>query len=164
MMGGRRLTIAIVSSALACTAIVAVPARAGQTINCTDEFKDFTVDPGVGREGSSGVVDSHGQTGTLDCGGKKGTIGFQGGYGTKDPDTCTEGGEGTAVFTWVLDGKEDSAYVTYQYGPLKGGVVGVTLKGQRLNGEGQVTPTEGDCATTPITKGKAVGKITLAVK
>lgn len=163
-MGGRKLTIAIVSSALTCSAIVAVPARAGQTVNCTDEFKNFTVDPGLSREGSSGVVDSHGLTGTLNCGGKQGTIGFQGGYGTKDPDTCTEGGEGTAVFTWVLDGREDSAYVTYEYGALKGGVLGVTLKGQRLNGEGQVTPTEGDCATAPMTKGKAVGKLSLTVK
>ena len=163
-MGNRRLTIAIVSAALACSAIVAVPVEAAQTIDCTDEFKDFSIDPGLGREESSGVVDSHGQTGTLDCGGKKGTISFQGGYGTRDPDTCTEGGEGTSVFTWVLDGKEDSSYVTYQYGPLKGGVLGVVLKGQRLNGDGQVTPTEGDCATAPITRGKAIGKLTLAVK
>jgi hypothetical protein len=163
-MRTHKLTVAIVSAALAASAIVVLPAEAAQTINCTDEFKDFTIDPGLGREGSSGVVDSHGQSGTLNCGGKQGTISFVGGYGTKDPDVCTEGGEGTAVFTWVLDGKEDSAYVTYEYGALKGGVVGVILKGQRLNGEGQVTPTEGDCATTAITKGKAVGKITLALK
>jgi hypothetical protein len=162
-MGTRRLPVVIAAAALACSAFVVAPAEATQKLNCTDEFKEFTIHPGLGREQSSGVVDSHGQTGTLDCGGKPGTIGFSGGYGTDDPDTCTEGGEGTAVFTWTLDGKEDSAYVTYQYGPLKGGVVGVTLKGQRLNGEGQVTPTEGDCATTPITKGKAVGKITLVV-
>jgi hypothetical protein len=78
--------------------------RPDEAKHCSDEFKDFTIDPGVGREGSSGVVDSHGQTGTLNCGGK------------------------------------------------------------RLNGEGRVTPTEGDCATEPITKGKAVGKITLVLK
>ena len=163
-MGRHRLTVAIAAAALLWSGFVVLPARAAQTVNCTDDFKEFTADPGVGREPSSGTVDSHGQTGTLNCGGKQGTIGFIGGYGTKDPDTCTEGGEGNAVFTWVLDGKEDSAYVTYEYGPLKGGAIGVVLKGQRLNGEGQVSPTEGDCATSPITKGKAAGKITLALK
>ena len=163
-MGRRNLTVALVSAALACSAIVVVAAEAAQTVDCTNEFKEFTIDPGVGREGSSGVVDSHGQTGTLNCGGTQGTIGFLGGYGTKDPDTCTEGGEGDGVFSWTLNGKEDSAYITYTYGALKGGVVGVTIKGQRLNGEGQVTPTQGDCATTPITKAKSTGKLTLVLK
>ena len=163
-MGRHKLMVAIAAAALLWSGTIVLPARAGQTVSCTDEFKEFTVDPGLGREPSSGTVQSDGQTGTLNCGGRQGTIGFVGGYGTNDPDSCTEGGEGTAVFNWTLDGKQDSAYVTYEYGALKGGAIGVVLKGQRLNGDGQVTPTEGDCVTNPMTKGKAAGKLTLLLK
>ena len=42
---------------------------------------------------------------------------------------------------------------TATYGPLQGGYpYGGTFTGQRMYGKFEVTPIEGDCVTTPVTR------------
>ena len=133
------------------------PVAGAEPASCGAEG-DFTADPGLSTSPSSGTVTTGGETGTLSCkGGGKGTMGFDGRYGTKDPDTCSSGGEGanTAVFKFA-DGKEVTDEVEFTYGPFQGGALGGSFKGARSSGTFEVTPTEGDCVSKPLSKGHYV--------
>jgi hypothetical protein len=137
---------------------VATPVAGQQSdTTCTAEA-DFTVSPGLSTSGSSGSFTTDGDTGTFDCKGQgKGTLGFSGKYGTKDPDSCSSGGEGTASnsFKFSDGGGEVTDEVEILYGPFQGGVIGGSFKGARTSGTFEVTPIEGDCVTKPITKAHA---------
>jgi hypothetical protein len=148
----RQLIVATLIVAAWAVPGVSTPAGA-QSLSCTAEG-DFVVDPGLSTSPSSGTYGSD-QPGTLNCkGGEKGTILPSGKYGTKDPDTCGSGGEGAGkvVFTFA-DGKtvtDDT--VEFTYGPFQGGALGGSWKGSRSSGTFEVTSTDGDCVTRPITK------------
>jgi hypothetical protein len=132
---------------------------AAESMSCTGEA-DFTVTPGLSTSPSSGTFETV-NPGTLDCkGGAKGTISFAGKYGTKDPDSCSSGGEGTATDTYKFsDGStvtDDGAEITY--GPFQGGALGGSWKGKSSSGTFEVTSIEGDCVSKPITKAHATFK------
>lgn len=133
------------------------PVTAESTESCTAEA-DFSITPGVSTSPTSGTFTTGGDTGTLDCkGGGKGTIGFAGRYGTKDPDSCSSGGEGTATDTFRFsDGSTVRDDVEFIYGAFQGGIVGGSFKGARASGTFEITPIEGDCVSKPITKARAV--------
>lgn len=139
--------------------------KSPQDTHCLAEF-DITFSPGVSNAPSSGTFTSHGETGTMHCDGPvngkpvtgTGSRGETGRYGLDGPNTCTKlDGRGDAAFSLTMptaDGDEHIAdLATITYGPLQGGgVLGGTLESKRMYGTFQVTPIEGDCVTTPITR------------
>ena len=159
MSGGstRRIIAALIVAAWAVPG-VSTPAGAESTESCTAEA-DFTITPGVGANPSSGTFTTGGDTGTLTCKSGKGTMGFSGKYGTKDPDSCGSGGEGTATDTYKFaDGSTLTDDVEFIYGAFQNGLVGGSYKSARASGQFEVTPLEGDCVSKPITKAHATFK------
>lgn len=154
MTGKARLAIAgaFIVAAWAIPGI-STPVAGAEPASCTAEG-DFSADPGLSTSPSSGTVTTGGETGALDCKGDgKGTLGFDGRYGTKDPDTCSSGGEGNnkAVFKFS-DGSKVTDDVEFTYGPFQGGAIGGSFKGARTSGTFEVTPIEGDCVSKPLSK------------
>ena len=153
-----RARLAIVGALIAVAWAVpgaSTPVAGAESASCTAEG-DFTANPGLSTSPSSGTVSTGGDTGALDCKGLgKGTMGFDGKYGTKDPDTCSSGGEGTTKAVYKFsDGKEvTDDDVEYTYGPFQGGAIGGSFKGSRSSGTFEVTPIEGDCVSKPLSKG-----------
>jgi hypothetical protein len=123
-----------------------------ESMSCTAEG-DFVVNPGLSQSPSSGTYGTE-EPGNLDCKGRKGTIEVSGNYGTKDPDTCSSGGEGVGRATYnFADGKSvsDDA-IAFTYGPFQGGALGGSWKGARSSGTFEITSLEGDCVSKPITR------------
>lgn len=161
-MRSHKFLVGLVVAAFTAGGAFVLTAEAAETLDCT-AVGEFTLDPGIGTSGSSGVVDTHGETATLDCGELKGSLGFLGGYGTTDPDNCTDGGEGTGVFSYTLGDRHETSYVTYTFAGISGGLVMYSVTGDEFSGGGQVTPLEGDCATAPITKARAEAKYSITL-
>ncbi|MGH9039348.1 MAG: hypothetical protein ACRDZ3_03870 [Acidimicrobiia bacterium] len=132
---------------------VTAPVQAQEGTHCTAEL-DIDLSPGIGSEPSSGTFHSDGESGTFSCdGGGEGTIGVDGRYGTKDGDSCSAGGEGWGVQSLTTDGESAKNTITFEFGGLKGGLVNGTFEGEHFSGTFVFTPTEGDCVTSPATKG-----------
>ena len=129
---------------------------ADNTVSCTGEA-DFNLTPGLSTNPSSGTFKTD-NPGSLDCKGTKGTISFSGKYGTKDPDSCSTGGEGTSVTTYTFSdgGSVTDDGVEFTTGPFQGGALGGSYKGKNSSGTFEVTSIEGDCVSKPITKAHAV--------
>jgi hypothetical protein len=90
-------------------------------------------------------------------------MGLDGRYGTKDPDTCQSGGEGDAVMTMTIPTSSGPEHIkntfTYEYGAFRtDGPFSVTFHGDRMSGTAEVQPTDGDCASKPVTKYHVKGK------
>ena len=81
---------------------------------------------------------------------------FSGKYGTKDPDSCSTGGEGTSTNTFKFTDGTVTDEVEYTYGPFQGGALAGSFKGSRSSGTFEVTSLEGDCVSKPITNAHAV--------
>ena len=124
-----------------------------ESMSCTAEG-DFTVNPGLSANPSSGSFSS--DPAPLNCKGIKGTMTFAGNYGTKDPDSCSSGGEGTSTTTYKFTDGTVTDEVQFTYGPFQGGALGGSFKGPRSSGTFEVTSLEGDCVSRPITKAHAV--------
>ena len=125
--------------------------------------------PGVSAQPGNGTFTTNGPTGTIDCGGSSGTLGFDGKYGTKDPDSCggafSNGNEGDGSFVLSTpDTGEVQGTFTFVYGTLSrsGGVVEGTFTGEKISGTFQLTPTAGDCFSSPVSKGRITGQGTLS--
>jgi hypothetical protein len=127
-------------------------AGADEGRRCTAELV-ISFSPGVGSEPTSGVFHSDGDSGRLDCGGPTGTIGEDGRYGTGKPVTCSSGGEGWGVHSLTLDGKTIRNTFTFDFGGISGGLVSGRFSGERYSGTFTFTPIDGDCVSSPVTKG-----------
>lgn len=149
---------------------VAAPIEAEQGTHCRHEMV-FTVTPGLSMNPTTGI---HTGSGSITCDGPvngkqptgPGTITDEGPYGTKDPDTCLSGSEGGGTDTIEIPTADGMVKVvsefTYVTGPAtKGGVLSIRFEGSRYTGYSEVTPTEGDCVTAPVTKLKGFGEGTL---
>jgi hypothetical protein len=137
---------------------VSTHVAAETTMSCTAEG-DFIMSPGLSTNPSSGTYKS--DPGPLDCkGGGKGTIEFSGKYGTKDPDSCSSGGEGngTTTYKFADGGTVTDDGIEFTYGPFQGGALGGSWKGKSSSGTFEVTSIDGDCVSKPITKAHAVFK------
>lgn len=141
------------------------PAQAGDEVHCTN-VHEVTLSPGFSIQGSSGSFNVP-TVRTMECHGPingrtptgAGSYGEEPGrYGTEDPDTCQEGGEGDGVFFASIpttDGDlELTAPYTFTIGDLttNPGFVSGEFSGDGVRGTFKVTPLEGDCVTKPITR------------
>jgi hypothetical protein len=171
-VGRRRILLIITLVLVSALATPAAPARAAGGTQCTFET-DIVAAPGLGTSSSSGTVNSE-KDGTFACDGSvngkqptgQGTSNFAGRYGTKDGDTCQSGGEGDGVFTLTIPSSGGTEQIknteTYAYGAFKAGsAFSGTFQGDRMSGTFEVQPTDGDCASKPVTKFHVKGKGTL---
>ena len=143
----------VLSLILLSAPVMPAAAQNQQGIPCSGDFV-ASLSPGLGSDPVSGAWHSGGETGTIDCQGRKGTLGGDGRYGTKDPDSCTSGGEGWGVSSFILQGETIKNTMTYDFGGISNGLVSGRFEGERLSGTFTFTPTEGDCIKNPATKGK----------
>lgn len=160
----RRATSLISTIVLGCLAFGVPPARAADEVHCVS-VHDATITPGLSVQPSSGTATIRG--GSMECHGPvngqtpTGIGGYEEDfrYGTKDPDTCQQGGEGEGVFRAFVPttGGEQrlDAPFTLTYGDLSSsnpGSVTAEFQGEGVHGTAVVTPTEGDCVVRPITR------------
>jgi hypothetical protein len=144
----------LITFVLLMASVGVVPAAAQQQgIRCAADYV-ANLSPGIGSEPVSGVFHSDGESGTIDCEGRKGTFGGDGRYGTKDPVTCTSGGQGWGVNSFTIDGKTVKNTFTMEFGGISGGFVTGRFEGDRMSGTFTFTPIEGDCVSQPATSGR----------
>jgi hypothetical protein len=158
--------------------VVALLAPAGvsaQQATACEATVDIDMAPGLSSTASSGTFTSRGETGTVSCDGPvnghqpsgPGTFGASGHYGTQGGDVCTSGGEGDAKQRWTFPTADVDEEVTdtqtFTYGALSGGsTFGGEFKGERYSGTFEVSPKQGDCVTTPLTKIRVVVRWTMS--
>ena len=141
------------------------PSQAGDEVHCVN-VHEVVLSPGLSVQGSAGSITAP-VVETMECHGPIngrmptgiGSYGEEPGrYGTADPDTCQDGGEGDGVFFASIptaDGDlELRAPYTYTFGDLVSnpGFVSGQFKGDGVRGTFKVRPLEGDCVTSPITR------------
>lgn len=140
-------------------------AQAGDEVHCVN-VHEVVLSPGFSIQGSSGsftvpivkTMECHGPiNGRTPTG--VGSYGEEPGrYGTEDPDTCQDGGEGDGVFFASIpttDGDmELRAPYTFTIGDLTSnpGFVSGEFRGDGVRGTFKVRPVEGDCVTSPVTR------------
>ena len=134
--------------------------------------KDDVLSPGLSLSPSSGTAVTP-QPGVIECHGKvngslptgDGQVSEVARYGTKDPDTCTSGGEGDGKFDISIPTSAGvqtfSVVFTFIYGEpsTRGGVVAGKLSGKGFHGTFDATPKKGDCVTAPVTRIHTVDEI-----
>lgn len=156
-MSTTRKLVAVATIVLAAFAGAAVPAGAQGEVQCRWEI-DIALAPGLSVEPSSGVFHSGGETGPITCGDRTGKIGNDGRYGTAGPVTCTSGGEGWGVLSYTFPDGNTKDTFTVKFGALSQGQMSATFEGEHLSGRVTFTPTEGDCVTAPVTRGRLDGE------
>lgn len=134
--------------------------------------KDDVLSPGLSLNPSSGTAVTP-EPGVIECHGKvngaaptgNGQVTENVRYGTKDPDTCTSGGEGEGnmgISVPTSAGLQTFTIVfTFTYGEpsTRGGVVAGKFQGKGFHGTFDVTPKKGDCVTAPVTRIHTVDEI-----
>ncbi len=134
--------------------------------------KEDILSPGLSLSASSGTVATP-RPGIIECHGKingaaptgDGQVTEAARYGTKDPDTCTSGGEGDGKFDISIPTSAGvqtfSVVFTFTYGEpsTRGGVVAGKFQGKGFHGTFDATPTEGDCVSAPVTRIHTVDEI-----
>jgi hypothetical protein len=134
--------------------------------------KDDILSPGLSLSPSSGSVVTP-EPGNIECHGKvngaaptgDGQVTEVARYGTKDPDTCTSGGEGDGKFDISIPTEAGvqtfSVVFTFTYGEpsTRGGVVAGKFTGKGFHGTFDATPVKGDCVTAPVTRVHTVDEI-----
>jgi hypothetical protein len=159
----RRATSLISAVVLGSLGFGAPPAGAADELHCVS-VHDAVLTPGLSVQPNSGTATVRG--GTMECHGPvnghtpTGIGGYEmdGRYGTKDPDTCQQGGEVEGVFrsTVPTTGGEQrlDAPFTLTYGDLTShpGAVSGEFQGEGVHGTFSAAPVEGDCVVKPITR------------
>jgi hypothetical protein len=157
-------TRVILVAVLAMTVLAPVGADAQQKPTSCESAVDMDLSPGFWREGNSGTFTTNGETGTVKCNGPvngkqttgPGSFGVSGRYGTKDPDTCNnaEGIYRASITVPTADGKEKwTNRGDWAAGAFKGGgAFGGDFTGENGDGTFEVTPKQGDCVSSPMTK------------
>ena len=141
------------------------PAHAGGEVHCVN-VHEVTLSPGLSIQGTSGSINVP-TVKTMECHGPingrmptgVGSYGEEPGrYGTADPDTCQEGGEGEGVFFATIPTTDGDlqlrAPYTFTFGDLatNPGFVSGEFAGDGVRGTFKVAPVEGDCVSGPITR------------
>jgi hypothetical protein len=134
--------------------------------------KDDVLSPGLSLSPSSGTAVTP-EPGNIECHGKvngsaptgDGQVTEVARYGTKDPDTCTSGGEGDGKMDISIPTKAGiqtfSVVFDFTYGEpsTRGGVVAGKFVGKGFHGTFDATPEKGDCISAPVTRIHTVDEI-----
>jgi hypothetical protein len=134
--------------------------------------KDDVLSPGLSLSPSSGSAVTP-EPGNIECHGKvngsaptgDGQVTEVARYGTKDPDTCTSGGEGDGKMDISIPTKDGiqtfSVVFDFTYGEpsTRGGVVAGKFVGKGFHGTFDATPEKGDCISAPVTRIHTVDEI-----
>jgi hypothetical protein len=177
---GRAVPGATLAALAAVTLVVVLPAVRASGLPLDDEGKgtecfidkDDVLSPGLSLSPSSGTLATP-APGVIECHGKvnghdptgDGQVTEQGRYGTKDPDTCQNGGEGDGRFVVSVPTNGGvqtfTMLFTFTYGEpsTRGGVVAGKFSGKGFHGTFDATPKEGDCVTKPVTRVHTVDEI-----
>jgi hypothetical protein len=120
--------------------------------------------PGVSYQPTSGTfVDPGG--GTVEC---KGAVNGSGSYtdsGTYTDATCQSGGTAEGDPSFTIGEKTFTDHIKIVFGKQPStngkGLVHATFEGEKVKGTIELTPTRGDCITSPVTQVKGVGEFDL---
>lgn len=169
----KRIGVVLCSVCLAASGLVSTSAvRADSGTTCTVE-NPVDLTPGLSLlEGSTGTFDNQSRA-TVSCDGPvhgitptgPGKMLDKGAYGTKDPDDCVHGGEGTGAYTMTLPTAKGTKTVVLPFAlefaapSTNGGLVGVHTRGDGFTGEFGAIPSAGDCVSAPVTQVMVTGKI-----
>lgn len=159
----RRATCLISTIVSGCLAFGVPPVRADEDLHC-ESIHDVALSPGLSIQPSSGSIKS--PNGTMQCHGTVngrnptglGDYREDARYGTKDADTCQEGGEVEGVFSSTVPteggGQLLEAAFRATYGDLTAnpGAVSGQFEGEGVRGTIKATPLEGDCVVRPVTR------------
>jgi len=141
----------------------ALPSGAESGSHCTFQHVP-DLKPGISYNPSSGTfVDPGG--GTVEC---KGAVNGSGSYtdsGTYSNATCQGGGlaEGDPSFTIGDQTFTDHIKIVFGKEPSTNGkgIVHATFEGDRVKGTIELTPTKGDCISSPVSQVRGVGEFDL---
>lgn len=159
-------------SGLAQIPAAAAPLAATAETSCTARNVVLELKPGIGLKPSSGSF--YGGPGKVTCDGRvlgrkvtgPGAYSSAGRIGTKDPDSCTSGGEGWGVvrldFPTAKGPLVVTSPVTFTYGAVtKKGLLAGELRGDYVDGVFRILPKKGDCVTSPVTLSTAQLELTI---
>lgn len=121
-----------------------------------------TLSPGISATPSTGTITSDGETGTLKCGKTTGTYGVRARYGTDHPVSCSTFGGGEGTQTYTIDTKTSSEAMTFKVTKFEDGAASGTVKGDKVSGPFEATPTEGNCVSAPVTKAHVTIKFSMS--
>jgi hypothetical protein len=132
----------------------------GSGSHCTFQHVP-NLDPGLSYKSSSGKFTDPGG-GTAKC---QGAVNGSGSYedsGTVT-GTCQNGGTAEGDPTFTIGGETFTDHVKISFKPPStgGGIVHATFEGPKTKGTIELTPTRGDCISSPVTQVKGVGEFTL---
>jgi hypothetical protein len=161
----RKAVMITAALTLTCGAVAAgpVPSGAESGTHCTFQHVP-DLKPGVSYNATSGTfVDPGG--GTVEC---KGAVNGSGSYtdsGTYRDATCQSGGqaEGDPSFTIGDQTFTDHVHIVFGKEPSTNGkgLVHATFEGKKVKGTIELTPTKGDCISSPVTQIRGVGEFNL---
>ena len=161
----RKAVMITAALTLACGAFAvgAVPSGAESGTHCTFQHVP-DLKPGVSYNPSSGTFHDPGG-GTVEC---KGAVNGSGSYtdsGTYSNATCQSGGlaEGDPSFTIGDQTFTDHIKIVFGKEPSTNGkgIVHATFEGDRVKGTIELTPTKGDCISSPVSQVRGVGEFDL---
>ncbi|HEV8624844.1 MAG TPA: hypothetical protein VG034_10345 [Acidimicrobiia bacterium] len=161
----RKAVMITAALTLACGAVAvgAVPSGAESGTHCTFQHVP-DLKPGVSYTPTSGTfVDPGG--GTVDC---KGAVNGSGSYtdsGTYSNATCQSGGNAEGDPSFTIGGQTFTDHIRIVFGKEPStngkGIVHATFEGDKVKGTIELTPTKGDCISSPVTQIKGVGEFDL---
>jgi hypothetical protein len=154
---------ASLSLAFGTVAVASTAAQAEEGTRCTFQHVP-DLKPGVSSNSTSGTfIDPGG--GTAEC---KGAVNGSGTYtdsGTYANATCQSGGTAEGDPSFTINGQTFTDHVKIVFGkePPRHfkGFVYATFEGEKTKGWIELTPTKGDCASSPVTQIRGVGEFIL---
>ena len=161
----RKAVMITAALTLACGAVAvgAVPSGAESGTHCTFQHVP-DIKPGVSYNKSSGTfVDPGG--GTVEC---KGAVNGSGNYTDSDTytdATCQSGGNAEGDPSFTIGGQTFTDHIKIVFGKQPStngkGIVHATFEGDKVKGTIELTPTKGDCISSPVTQIRGVGEFDL---
>jgi hypothetical protein len=157
-----RLIRGLMAIGIMASVFTAAPAQGAQQGTECNATAILTFTPGLSETPTSGT--HTGRDGTEECNGPiQGeqptgpvTVDFDGRYGTRDPDTCSGGGEGWGVANHYVPTKDGTktfrVIFTVKFGGIAGSLVSGTFDGDYYSGSFTFRPLQGDCINSPVTK------------
>jgi hypothetical protein len=154
---------ASLSLAFGTVAVASTVAQAAEGTRCTFQHVP-DLKPGVSYNSTSGTfIDPGG--GTAEC---KGAVNGSGPYtdsGTYTNATCQSGGMAEGDPSFTINGQTFTDHIKIVFGkePPRNfkGFVYATFEGEKVKGWIELTPTKGDCVSSPVTQIRGVGEFTL---